>query len=333
MTEREKLIVKLQKGTFKRKDLERLMDLILENPGEEDEYILNQLWQELDSYEELDETQSEAIQNRTRRLIDKQETERSLSKKSQAPRSIVHKRRRLFVRIAAAASFLLVLGALSWLQFDRQRMITVSTIYGEQKEVTLPDQSLVKLNSNSTLSFRKHWGSKKTRQVQLAGEAYFEVQKNLDLPQKFEVLTKDLKVQVLGTIFNVNARAEETTVFLEEGKVNLDLENREEDIDMEPGDIVSYSKQTRVPERKQVVEEIPASWKDGTVVFKDSPLQDILQRLQEIYGVEVVYENRSYLERRYRISLPIEKFDVAFEVLKELTGLDLERQDNKIIVR
>lgn len=333
MTEREKLIVKLQEGTFTRKDLERLMDLILENPEEDDEPILKQLWQKLDSYEELNEGQSEAIQNRTRRLIEQQEKDNSRPEKIRTSKPQIHKRRRLLVRVAAAASFLLLLGTLSWLQFDKQRMVTVSTAFGEQKEVTLPDQSLVKLNSNSTISFRKHWGKKKTRQVQLDGEAYFEVQKNLNLPQKFEVLTKDLKVQVLGTIFNVNVRDEMTTVFLEEGKVNLDLEDREEDIDMEPGDIVSYSKEIRVPERQQVIEEVPASWKDGTVEFKDSPLQDILQRLQEIYGVEIIYENRSYLERRYRISLPIERFDVAFEVLKELTGLDLERQENKIIVR
>lgn len=333
MTEREELLVKLQEGTFKKEDLERLMDLILENPEEDDEQIMKQLWKQMNSFEDLEESQSTAIMNRTRALIENKEVDKSLPKKSRNRKAPLQQRRRLFFRIAAAASFLLILGTFSWFQIDKQRWTIVSTQYGEQQEVILPDESIVKLNSNSSISFRKHWGKKKTRQVRLAGEAYFEVRKNLELEQKFEVLTKDLKVQVLGTTFNVNAREQMTTVFLEEGKVNLDLENREDDIGMKPGDIVSYSRETRVPERKQVVEEVPASWRNGTMEFKNSPLQDIMQRLKEIYGVEVVYENQAYLERRYRISIPLEKLDVAFEVLKEVTRLDLVREDNKIIVR
>ncbi len=333
MTKREELLVKLQEGTFTRKELEKLMDLILESPEEDDEEILRQLWQQLDTYEELEESQSEVIKNRTRSLIEKQDTNKPLPAVTRDRKAPFPRRRRLFLRIAAAASFLLILGTFSWVQIDKQRSTIVSTDYGEQLEVILPDESIVKLNSNSSISFKKHWSNKKTRQVHLSGEAYFEVRKNPDLEQKFEVLTKDLKVQVLGTTFNVNAREQMTTVFLEEGKVNLDLENRDDDIGMNPGDIVSYSRETRLPERKQIVEEIPASWRNGTMEFENSRLQDILQRLKEIYGVEVIYENKTHLERRFRISIPIERLDMAFEVLKEVTRLDLVKEGNKIIVR
>lgn len=333
MTKREALLVKLQEGTYTRKDLEKLMDLILENPEEEDEEIMKQLWQKLDTYEDLEESQSEAIQNRTRRLIEDKGIDQPSPKITGDRKVASPHRRRLFFRMAAAAAVLLILGTFSWFQIDKQRSTIISTGYGEQLEFTLPDQSIVKLNSNSSISFRKHWSNTKTRQVHLTGEAYFEVRKNTEVKQKFEVLTKDLKVQVLGTTFNVNAREKMTTVFLEEGKVNLDLENRDEDIGMNPGDIVSYSKQTRVPERKQIAEEIPASWRNGTMEFENSPLQDILQRLKDIYGVEVIFENQAHLERRYRISIPIERLDMAFEVLKEVTQLDLVREGNKIIVR
>jgi len=333
MTKREELLVKLQEGTYTRKDLEKLMDLILENPEEDDEGIMRQLWQKLDTYQDLEESQSESIQNRTRRLIEKQDTNQASPKLTGDRKAPFHPRRRLYFRMVAAAAILLILGTISWFEIDRQRSTIVSTDYGEQLEVTLPDQSVVKLNSNSTISFRKHWSNKKTRQVHLSGEAYFEVRKNPQVKQKFEVLTKDLKVQVLGTTFNVNAREQMTTVFLEEGKVNLDLENRDDDLGMNPGDIVSYSKQTRVPERKQVVQEIPASWRNGTMEFENSPLQDILQRLKDIYGVEVIFENEAHLDRRYRISVPVERLDMAFEVLKEVTQLDLIREGNTIIVK
>ena len=319
MTEREKLFIKLEKETYTRADLEKLMDLLLEDPSEDDEDIMRELWQRLDSYKDLGVLQSEAIRKRTHGKIEQ---------------GNIGKRGRIqFFYRAAAAILLLILGVCTWLIIDQQSITHVSTNYGEQIEYTLPDQSMVKLNSNSSISFRQNWGDKKNRKVWLKGEAYFQVRKNLEVNQKFQVLTKDLKVEVLGTTFNVNVRDDETTVFLEEGKINLILENREEDLGMIPGEIVAYSRQTKSPEKKEVVKEIPASWRNGTVEFRESSLKEILQRLSEIYGLEVTYESRTHLNRKFQISIPIEELDVAFEVLKEVTQLDLVLQSKQIIVK
>lgn len=334
MTEKEKLVVKLQKGTFTREDLEELMKLVLEDPSEEEEDILKQVWQQLDHYKDLGEVPSEAILKRTRSQIEQGNIGQPLQTITPNYKKTSLKRgRRRFLQSAAAAVLLLILGTVTWIIVDQQQLTQISTNYGEQIELTLPDQSIVQLNSNSSISFRQNWGNKKNRQVWLKGEAYFQVQKKPQANQKFQVLTKDLKVEVLGTTFNVNVRDDNTTVFLEEGKINLILENRAEDLGMIPGEIVAYSRETRRPEKKQIVEEVPASWRNGTVEFRDSPLKDILRRLSEIYGLEVVYEDRTHLDRRYQVSIPIEKLDMAFEVLKEVTQLDLVVQDKQIIVK
>lgn len=335
MTEREKLVAKLQKGTFTREDLEKLMKLILEDPSTGEEDILKQLWQQLDHYDEgLKNIPSEAILKRTRSQIEQGNIGQPLQAKTPRSKTNPLKRgRRRFLQSAAAAVLLLILGTITWIIIDQQQLTHISTDYGEQIEFTLPDQSIVQLNSNSSISFRQNWEKNKNRQVRLKGEAYFQVQKKPQTNQKFQVLTKDLKVEVLGTTFNVNVRNDKTTVFLEEGKINLILENREEDLGMTPGEIVAYSRQTRLPEKKLIVEEVPASWRNGTVEFRDSPLKDILGRLSEIYGLEVVYENRTHLDRRFQVSIPIEKLDVAFEVLKEVTQLDLAVQGKQIIVK
>lgn len=334
MKARTKLLIKLQKGTATKAELEQLMQLLLQNPSEEEEAIMKQLWLQLDNYQDLDKAQSEAILKRTRRQIEQDIDDQALQKKALKHKYLSLKLgKRRFLQSAAAAIFLLILGTFTWMIVDQQQFTHISTTYGEQMEYTLPDQSIVKLNSNASISFRSNWGNEKKRQVWLKGEAYFQVQKNPQTNQRFEVLTKDLKVEVLGTTFNVNVRDEETTVFLEEGKINLILENREEDLGMIPGEIVAYSRQTKAPEKKKVVEEVPASWRNGTVEFRDSPLKNILQRLSEIYGLEVIYESNTDLDRKYRVSIPIEKLDVAFEVLKEVTQLDLVVEDKKIIIK
>lgn len=332
MTEKQNLLVKLHRGEITKEEVERLMELIQSKPEANDEKVMEELWKALEITSKLEKSDSDFILKRTLNLIDREENNKHQPRSNKPSLLLSAKVRRLLLGSAAAIA-IAIMGTFTWLQIDKQRTVTLSTNFGEQLEFTLPDQSTVTLNSNSKISYRKHWGDVESRQVNLQGEAFFEVRKNPEIEQKFEVFTSDLRVEVLGTTFNVNARGEETTVFLEEGKVNLDLEDREDDIDMIPGDLVTYSRKTRVPQKNQIVAEVPASWKDGTVEFEDSQLQDILQRLKEIYGIEIIYENKASLDRRYRISLPLQSLDMAFAVLKEVTGLNLTKNKNAITVK
>ena len=103
---------------------------------------------------------------------------------------------------AAAAVALLCLSVwTAYLYMQPAAIQTISTL-AETRTVRLPDGSSVMLNHYSSLSYPEKFQSDK-REVELNGEAYFEVSKDPKHP--FIVQTETIDVQVLGTHFNVDA--------------------------------------------------------------------------------------------------------------------------------
>lgn len=326
MANKEKLIKKLYNGTCSREELERLLDLIEKDPSEDYKEVMTRLWQELKSYPEIADPMASAMNQELFKRIEGQQPV--------SPREVVlpntsisiRTRRRRLLQMASAAVFLLLVGMLSWLWWEQAELVVTQTAFAEQKNIVLPDGSTVKLNANSSIKYHKTWDPDKTRQVWLEGEAYFEVKNKRETGQKFEVITEDLTVEVLGTIFNVNARETSTQVFLEEGSVNLDLEEQVEDILMEPGELLTYSKALGKPIKKRVEDEAPASWKDGTAILTNALLKDIIQKIHELYEVKVVVEDQSHLDREFTIFLPVDDPDTGYNMLGGL-GLEVQKAD------
>lgn len=331
MTTKEELIAKLYKGDCTKEELNKLLDMIRQDEQNQNLEIMEQLWTQLQSYRELEEPMASAIISRTLAHIEQEEEHQP-----QTPdmgKRILFRRRRFVQTVGAAAVILLLISAFSqfWWRIDPQ--VIISTAYAEQKTVQLPDQSMVKLNANSSISFHKKWDGKEPRRVWLEGEAHFKVKKDQGTGKKFQVITKDLTVEVLGTVFNVNAREADTEVYLEEGQVKLDLQEQKEAITMEPGELVTYSRGAGKPERKRIENEAPSSWKDGAALMEDALLKDIVRKIEEIYGVTVVVENKTHLQREFSLGIPVDNPETGYLLLRELTGLDIEKVDGKWIIR
>jgi ferric-dicitrate binding protein FerR (iron transport regulator) len=148
----------------------------------------------------------------------------------------------------------------------------------------LPDGSKVWLNSASSLRFPAFF-SGNTREVELNGEAFFDVAKNPDMP--FKVVTKDQIVEVLGTQFNINSYSDEESfkTTLIEGSVKVIYKDRV--ILLNPGQQFQPSlKSSKVIEAN--TEEVTA-WKDGYFLFKDEDIQSIMRKISRWYNVEVSY--------------------------------------------
>ncbi|MCB0686687.1 MAG: FecR family protein [Saprospiraceae bacterium] len=239
-------------------------------------------------------------------------------------------RRRKFIGIAASIVLLLTFGA--WFFYaGHPEMVTYTTGYGEWKTITLPDGSVVKLNANSELQHLKDWNKQPVRMVWLKGEAYFGVQKMMDIDREFKVITKDLGVEVLGTSFNVHARGQQTQVFLEEGKIKLDL--GDEISYMEPGDLVVYSgPQSKVLDRRKKgqVTGNPGSWTEGVINLKDAYALDIFERLEEIYGVEIRVRNEEIFTRQYWVQLPMEELKIVIPILEKSMKVKITRKENTL---
>ncbi|MDQ0641220.1 transmembrane sensor [Pedobacter sp. W3I1] len=216
------------------------------------------------------------------------------------------------ISIQKAANGLLVFSVLKGA--DRKSAVSYSTIetpLGGQYQVNLPDGTKVWLNAGSKLKFPNRFDGLK-RNVELNGEAYFEVAK--DKVHAFLVNSGSQEVEVLGTHFNINSYSNEPVIktTLLEGSVKLRNADTEK--------IIAPNEQAILTGNNFDVKQVDAStaidWKNGEFRFKDEGLKSILRKLSRWYGVDFVLENR--LDNLPSFSGSVSRFDQISVVLKML---------------
>lgn len=162
----------------------------------------------------------------------------------------------------AATALIFILAGVGLYQYhtNNNTLAKYMTRDNEVREIQLPDGSNVILNKNSKLAFNKNWHEDKIRKVTLEGEAYFNVSKKVveDQKIKFVVHSGDVKVEVLGTEFNINNNEKHTMVVLNSGKIRLTAPN--ESLKMNPGDVVEYQTGTKSLIRKRGNSNRYTSW-------------------------------------------------------------------------
>ena len=194
-------------------------------------------------------------------------------------------------RYAVAASFFIVLlaGAL-WLNYQAShRIMVVETQNSETKELLLADGTTVTMNSASKIEYLKSF-SDSIRQVYLTGEAFFNV---IPGQRKFIVVTKNNRISVLGTKFNIWARNEVARVIVEEGKVSFENLNSSE------GEgFILKANQMAISKNKQIETPIDLTdtenflgWLKGKIVFNKTALQEVVEELSRVYDINIKLEN------------------------------------------
>lgn len=183
---------------------------------------------------------------------------------------------------------------------------TISTPKGGQYQLILPDGTKVWLNAGSKLNYPVSFKGRRDREVDLSGEAYFEVKK--DKEQPFIVKSAHQQIKVLGTHFNISAYPEDADVktTLLEGSVEVNAKTI-----LKPGEqsVLSHD-QIRV---EQVDTEISVAWKNGDFMFKNEPLENIMQKIARWYNVDVIYADQLVSKKKFGGT--ISKFKNVSEVL------------------
>lgn len=235
-------------------------------------------------------------------------------------------RRRIFMqtfsRIAAILLLPLLISSVmfSYLYMKQKEQIEqigytqVSSAPGTVTRLVLPDQSVAWLNSGSTLSYPAVF-SDEAREVKLSGEGYFEVESDSKHP--FYVITKEgLKIMAYGTKFNVNAYADETFVetVLEQGKI--DVINQNERVQLEPNKLAVYDINTGQFTVSQTNLDEKIGWKDGKLIFRNTPLDEVLKRLSKRYNIDIVLHQKSKKEYKYRATFTTETIEQILNYLK-----------------
>jgi len=241
------------------------------------------------------------------------------------------------LRIAATVSAIVLLSYVAWTQFTRLNTDTNKStiVYSAGKhntKVFLPDGTAVWLNTNSTLVYGPDFGVTK-REVFLKGEAFFDVHKD---QKSFIVNAEAFTIRVKGTRFNVQAYTNEENIrtTLEEGSVELMVNGSitDERYAMKPGDQISFNAQQHVVTRQTVNPSDYTAWKEERITFDNTPLADIILKLENRYKVHVLVNDSLAVRERLTMTIGSESLDEVLEFIQVSSRLKYRKENNNIYI-
>ncbi len=203
----------------------------------------------------------------------------------------------------------------------------IQTPVGGEYQVILSDGTKVWLNASSSLEFPAVFTGNE-RVVTLTGEGYFEVAKNTKVP--FKVHVNDIRVNVLGTHFNIMAYGDESNVkaTLLEGSVNVSKGDHSKLL--KPGQQARIGNNDDMDINAVDVEDAVA-WKNGYFKFNEDQIESVMRQLSRWYGMQVVYEGKvpdDKFKGKIRRNVKASK---ALQILEE-TGLHFRIEGKQVIV-
>ena len=185
-----------------------------------------------------------------------------------------------WVKVAMAAAFALLIGIAAFLQLYTKN---VGIPAGQHSQIYLPDQSLVKLNAQSSLSYKPLlW--KFSRKVKFEGEAYFEVEQG----KKFEVISNSGKTAVLGTSFNIYSRNNDYQITCVSGKVKVTASENNREAILLPGQKAALNPSGTFDVQSGVNKEQSLSWLNNILSFTSVSLLKVFEEIGRQYGILVI---------------------------------------------
>lgn len=226
----------------------------------------------------------------------------------------------VFNRVAAMLLLPLLLSTLLLLYIINHRE-PAPVLYTEIKaapgtiiQTELPDQSKVWLNSGSSLRYPNQFADKK-RSVELTGEGFFNIR--TDPTRPFEVsIPSGLQIIARGTAFNVNAYHDEPNneIVLHHGLVDVKFKN--EYIQMSPNGMLLFHKQDHSISKLFVNADDKIAWKDGRLIFRNTPLDEVMRKLSRRYNVNITLQNKNNVNYRIRATITNETITQILDFIK-----------------
>ncbi len=227
-----------------------------------------------------------------------------------------------------AASILLVVGMGGWWysnsEWNTPEPVVMQTQSSELREIQLPDGSKVWLNQYSSLEYDDRF---QPRTVVLEGEAYFEVES--DLNQPFTVRTGAVSTRVLGTSFNVRAYPEEQEVRVDvtSGQVEVALEATQKE-QLSKGEAATVVLESLSLKKEAMASANATAWRDQTLVFQNVPLSEAVEDLERLYRVKIELGSAEIGNCRIKMDrMEGKELEMILLFITEVNGLTYTERD------
>ncbi|MDR0430280.1 MAG: DUF4974 domain-containing protein [Tannerellaceae bacterium] len=208
---------------------------------------------------------------------------------------------------------------------------TIFVPKGGEYELLLADGSKVFLNSETSMTFPSYFGGDK-REVELTGEAFFEIEKN---SKPFIVKTINMSIEVTGTSFNVSAYSEDlyANTTLMDGSVSVYAGDKQNLYYLDPGYNLCMNKTSREISVQKVDTDIYTAWVRGIFMFRNQPLHEILSQLSRWYDFTVEYDDPSIRNMKFTGSAEkARNLDYLLTLIESVTDIKYRNEENKIIM-
>lgn len=215
--------------------------------------------------------------------------------------------RQTMVWLSAAACIAVLLGVGYWMTIARTTQFR--TGYAQFQNITLPDGSLVTLNSDASLNYKRFdWDQ--NRKLNLEGEGWFKVAKG----KRFSVSTPTGIVSVLGTQFNVKSREGKMEVSCFEGKVSVAFHGKSAILIKGEAVVIENGKWSQAG-----VASAEPEWMHRQISFKSASIHEITSELQRVYDIRI--DSKLKADKTFTGVMPADDLDTALRMLETAFGV------------
>lgn len=289
MKDRKKQIKQLFEGQLDPREIDELLTW-LNTPAADEELgdQVNTLWEQLDQQQApgVGRSASTGFEKLQKRLQQDPDNQFIPPTRRTGFRSV-------WIGLAASLTLILTLGFLFQSSLFPPDSSAISLVVkenpaGQKSKVHLPDGTIVHLNAESRVVYPESFTD--VREVQLVGEAFFEVVKDASKP--FSVTSGRLKTVALGTSFNIRAFTGEAmeAVTLLTGKVRVEDALSDTEVILDPLQEVIVQGDQKIS-KPQTANTGVTNWMRGVLVFKETPFKEVVRELERWYGVDINVRN------------------------------------------
>lgn len=243
--------------------------------------------------------------------------------------------RHLYYKLySIAVSLLLLLAVGMGFYFGKNESVSVYVVTSgiqNMQSVSLPDGTVVQLGPRSKLTYPSVFTGE-TREIQLDGQAFFDVCKNPGKP--FIVHTSNMDIQALGTAFEVfdyTTENKSETILLN-GKVKIGLNNRAgetKEFTLLPNEMIVHDKRIDTTYISDVDADKYTFWRKQKILgFENEKLAMIIPRLEQWYGRKIMYQQDLAEEYRFTFKVKDESLERILFIMRESSPLKYQKIDN-----
>lgn len=227
--------------------------------------------------------------------------------------------------LSVAASIILLLGVSAAFWFVNQQTNLVFKTTGELSNIMLNDGTAVSLSENTTLTYPEAFDGE-TREVTIAGKAFFQVAKNSAQP--FIIHTDGGDVTVVGTAFEVNTRdkSHPLIVEVEEGIVDVASARTSEVARVTAGMVCEVSDDDEKIEVRDIDSAAPFFWKDKTIKFKRTQLIQVVKTLKELMNLDIKLSSTEIEHCELTVVFKNENPETMLEIIALTLNLELSKE-------